>query len=100
MTPKGLIPEQKLAALFAASKPVEQDYGFEIAVLERIGKQRAITRFTHLAMLIVVAGGLLAALLWAMQAGNITSLMPILAAIAASSIAALVVWTLGRARAV
>ncbi len=99
MTPKSMTPEQKLQALFGTHNPPSQDFGFEIAVLERVAKQRALTRFTHLAMLMVAAGGLLAALLWAIQAENIASLMPMLAAVAACSVAALVVWTMERARA-
>ena len=94
-----MTPEQKLQALFAASKPPAQDYGFEIAVLERIAKRRAIDRFTYLAMWVVVMGGVMAAVFWTIEAGRVASLGPIVSAIAASSLAALVIWTMGRARA-
>ena len=97
MTQKDMTPEQKLQALFAAANPPAQDYGFEIAVLERLAKQRAINRFTHRAMLMVVAGGLLAALVWALSAGQVVSLMPMFAAFVAFAVAGLVIWTLRRA---
>lgn len=97
MTDRHLEAEQKLQALFAASKP-EADYGFEIAVLERLAKQRALTRFTHLAMAMVVAGGLLVALIWALDRGQVLALMPMFAACGAAAVAGLVIQTLGRAR--
>ena len=94
-----MTPEQKLQALFLAQNPPSQDYGFEIAVLERIAKQRAISRFTHLAMFIAAVSGLFAALVWSMETGRTASLMAMLAAIGACAVAALVVWTMERARA-
>lgn len=100
MIRKTMTPEQKLQALFSAASPPVNDYAFEIAVLERVARQRAMGRFTHLAILILIGSGLLAALALAMRAGNIASLMPIMAAIAASSLAALVIWTMRRAKGV
>lgn len=97
MTQKDMTPEQKLQALFAASSPPENDYGFEIAVLERLVKQRAINRFTHLAMRMLVAGGLLVAMVWAVSQGQVASLMPLLSAAGACALAGLVIWTLRRA---
>ena len=94
-----MTPEQKLEALFASHKPVSNDYGFEIAVLERIAKQRAINRFTHLVMMMLVGTGGLAAMMWALQTGRMMSVMPVLASIAASGVAALVIWTIERAKA-
>lgn len=94
-----MTPEQKLQALFAASKPPAQDYGFEIAVLERIAKHRAIDRFAYLAMWVVVMGSVMAAVFWTIEAGRVASLVPIVSAIAACGVSALVVWTMGRARA-
>lgn len=98
MSPKIMTPEQKLQALFAAQNPPEQDFGFEIAVLDRIAKQRAVTRFTHLAMMMVVGGGLLTAMMWALHTGRMASVLPVLASIAASGVAALVIRTMEAAR--
>ena len=94
-----MTPEQKLEALFASQKPAPNDYGFEIAVLERIAKQRAFNRFSQLAMMMLAAGGLLVALVWMLIAGEVTAIMPMLAAVAALGLAGLVVWSHGRARA-
>lgn len=94
-----MTPEQKLQALFSAQNPPPQDYGFDIAVLERIARQRAISRFTHMAMFIAVTGGLFSALVWSMETGRTASLVLMLAAIGACAVAALVVWTMERARA-
>ena len=96
MTDRPLSAEEKLQALFAASKPPASDCGFEIAVLARLAKQRAIARFTHLAMAVVVVAGLLAALFWALTEGQELALMPILAACGAAALASLVIRTLGQ----
>lgn len=99
MSHKTMTPEQKLQALFVAQNPPVQDLGFEIAVLDRIAKQRAVMRFTHLAMMMVMGGGLLAAIMRAMETGRMASAVPVLASIAAAGVAALVIWTMERARA-
>lgn len=94
-----MTPEQKLQALFAANNPPAQDYGFEIGVLQRVAKQRAIARFIHLAMMMVVAGGLLLAFLLGLKTDGMASILPLMASVAASGVAGLVVWTVGRAKA-
>lgn len=93
-----MTPEQKLEALFASHKPAPNDYGFEIAVLERIAKQRAFNRFSNMAMAALAGGGLLAAIVWMVVAGEVAAVMPIAASVAALGLAGLVVWSHGRAR--
>lgn len=99
MSPKTMTPEQKLQALFTAQNPPAQDFGFEIVVLDRIAKQRAVTRFTHLAMIMMVGGGLLASMMWALQTGRVVLVVPVLASIAASGVAVIVIRTMEAARA-
>lgn len=97
MTGKNLGAEQKLQALFASSKPADRDYGFEIVVLERIAKRRAVTRFTQLAMVILVLGAIAIAMIWGAFSGQVAAIVPMVSAVGGIAVAALVVWTLNRA---
>lgn len=92
-----MTPEQKLEALFASQKPAENDYGFEIAVLERIAKARAVNRFSNMAMAALAGSGLLAAIVWMFIAGEVAAVVPIGAAVAAMGLAGLVIWSHARA---
>lgn len=92
-----MTPERKLMALMAADTPPSQDPIFEIAVLEKLARLRAVERFSRMVAMIVVMSGLVVALGWAMVKGNPGTSLPMIAAVGASGIAALVVWTLRRA---
>ena len=92
-----MTPEQKLMALMAADTPKQPDPVFEYAVMERLARLRAVERFSRLAMAVVAGGGVLMALTWAAAQGQMAQALPIVAAVGASSIAALVIWTLRRA---
>mgnify|MGYP000972631139 CR=1 FL=1 len=97
MTGRKLDAEQKLEAFFATSRPAAQDYEFEIAVLERIAKHRAVARFSQIAMLIVALGGTAIAMIWGAFSGQAGALAPLVSAVGGMAVAGLVIWTLGRA---
>lgn len=93
-----MTPEQKLMALMAAHTPKKPDPDFEYEVLERVARLQAIWRFTRLAMAVVIGGGVLVALVLGVMQGDAARILPVVAAaVGASAMAALVVWTLRRA---
>ena len=89
-----MTPEQKLMALLQAQTPPEHDPLFEIAVQERLARQRAFQRFTFMAMAVIAISGLAAGLGWAIFKGGVSASLPILAAVGAMGIAGLVIRTL------
>lgn len=92
-----MTPEQKLQALFAAQHPRQPDLSFDLVVMGRIARRRAVSRFVHLSMLIVVVAGVLAGAMLTLDAGQGQALSGLLAGIGAGALAALVVWNVRRA---
>jgi hypothetical protein len=88
-----MTPEQKLEALFAAQAPAARDFAFELAVMERVGRRRALARFTRLGLMTLAGSSLLLAAGWAVDAGELGAMIPLLAGAAGSALAGLVVWT-------
>ena len=88
-----MTPEQKLQALFAAQAPASRDFAFELAVMQRVAKRRALARFTRLGLMTVAGSSLLLAAGWAIDAGELGAMLPLLAGAAGSAFAGLVVWT-------
>jgi len=94
-----MTPEQKLQALMAAHTPPKTDLLFELEVQERVAHQWAVDRFIRMSMAVVVFGGLLVAMVWAVIQSDTTALASISAAIGAGGIAGLLIWNLRRVQA-
>lgn len=94
-----MTPEQKLMALMAADTPPAQDPLFEIAVQEKLARQRAVARFSSQAMLAVLFSGVLIGLLSVLVSSGTAGLWSMMAAVGSAGLAALVVWSLRRAAA-
>ncbi|WP_292053002.1 MULTISPECIES: hypothetical protein [unclassified Brevundimonas] len=95
-----MTPEEKLMALMASYAPKQPDPAFDLSVMERLARRQAFERFSRMLMAVVVVSGLMIALAWGALYGQMADTLPIvMAAMGASAIAGLVVWTLGRAQA-
>ena len=94
-----MTPEEKLMALMAAHTPKHPDPAFDLSVMERLVRRQAFERFSRMLMAVVVGSGVLIALSWGALNGEMANTLPIvMAAMGASAIAGLVIWTLGRAQ--
>lgn len=92
-----MTPEQKLAALFEAQKPRSPDAQFELAIMTRMARHRALMQFNRQAMMVVVLGGLLLAMAASAIRSDWSILTGLIAAVAAAGLASLVVFSLRRA---
>lgn len=92
-----MTPEDKLAALFAAQKPKSPDADFDMAVMTRVARYRALMRFNRQAMLVVVLGGLMMGLVAGAIQSDWKVLSGLIVAMAAAGLAGLVVFSLRRA---
>lgn len=92
-----MTPEEKLQVFFAAQKPTEPDLSFDLVLMARMAKSRALASFVRKGVLAVFATGLGFAGLMAVQTSDWASFNVIAASAGAALIAGIVLWTLHRA---